>query len=83
MVNCDADFEHRDGESKELAQASDDAEATDRVDAWQRQLDECRRLAGIDGLIGAVTEMERRWDEAEARVAADADSAAESTPPTA
>ena len=77
MVNFDTKFEYQDGESKELEQASDDAEATGRLDAWQRQLDEWRRLTGIDGLISAVTEMERRWDEVEARVAVDADRAGE------
>ena len=49
MVNFDTNFEHRNGGSKELEQASDDAEAMDRDDAWQRQLDEWRRLTGIDG----------------------------------
>jgi hypothetical protein len=73
MVNFDTNFEHRNGGSKELEQASDDADAMDRDDAWQRQLDEWRRLTGIDGLISAVTEMERRWDEVEARVAVGAD----------
>ena len=55
-------FESQNGETKELEQTSDDAEATDGADAyaWQRQLDEWRRLTGIDGLISAVTETERR-----------------------
>ena len=73
MVDFDTNFEHRNGGSKELEQASDDADAMDRDDAWQRQLDEWRRLTGIDGLISAVTEMERRWDEVEARVTVGAD----------
>ena len=73
MVIFDTNFEHWNGALRELEQASDDVEAVDRVDAWQRQLDELRRLTGIDGLVSAVTEMERRWDEAEARVAVDAD----------
>ena len=77
MVNFDTNFEHRNGGSKELEQASDDADAMDRDDAWQRQLDEWRRLTGIDGLISAVTEMERRWDEVEARVAVGADRSGE------
>ena len=33
MVNFDMNFEYQNGEPRELEQASDDAEAMDRVDA--------------------------------------------------
>ena len=77
MVNFDTKFEYQDSESKESEQASDNAEAMDRFDAWQRQVDAVGGggWQGGDGLIGAVTEMEHRWDEVEARVAVDADKA--------
>ena len=61
-------YENQNGESRGPGAAGMRGVA-DGADAWQRQLDEWRRLTGIDGLINAVTEMERRCDEVEARVA--------------
>ena len=46
-------YENQNGESRGLGAASMRGVA-DGADAWQRQLDEWRRLAEIDGLINAV-----------------------------
>ena len=64
-------YENQNSESRDPGEAGMRGVA-DGADAWQRQLDEWRRLTGIDGLLSAVAEMERIWDEAEAREVVDA-----------